>query len=207
MAASHDWLERTQDVGLELDHLIALCNEQRFLHWLAVAKMLRAHALAAHGEAAAGLALARSAFAEYTAMGFAWGQTTLLAILAHCSERAGQAEEALELLNTALAVSASTGERYFAAELHRLKAEWLTVHRPEAVEEAVAAFRLALAVARAQRARMWELRAATSLARQAADADTRVEARHILGGVYRWFTEGLKTPDLQAAKAALDSLG
>jgi len=206
MAASHDWLRGKGNASFELDHLIALCNEQRFLHWLAVGKMLRAHALAARGATAEGLVLARKAFADYSAMGFAWGQTTLLVVLAYCCERAGQGERALEMLNEALVVSDRTGERYFEAELHRLTGEWIAAHRRDAHDEAEAAFRRAIAVAHRQQAKMWELRAATSLVRLWHKQAKSTNGRNLLAPVYSWFTEGLDTPDLKEAKSLLDSM-
>jgi len=139
-------------------------------------------------------------------MGFAWGQTTLLVVLAYCCERAGQGERALEMLNEALVVSDRTGERYFEAELHRLTGEWIAAHRRDAHDEAEAAFRRAIAVAHRQQAKMWELRAATSLVRLWHKQAKSTNGRNLLAPVYSWFTEGLDTPDLKEAKSLLDSM-
>jgi predicted ATPase len=206
MAASFDWLSRAPDADLELEPLIAVCAEQRFPHWLAVGTMLRAHALATRGATAEGLALARRALVEYGAMGFAWGQTTLLVVLAHCCEKARQSEEAFDALTTGLAVAGRTGERYFEAELHRLRGEWLAAHRQERPEEAEAELRRGLDAAGRQSARMWELRAATSLGRLWRDQARFEEARALVAPVYASFTEGLSIPDLADARSLLDSL-
>jgi predicted ATPase len=72
---------------------------------------------------------------------------------------------------------------------------------------AEASFREAIAVARQQGARGWELRVATSLAHLLLDRGRRIDARELLAPVYGWFTEGFDTPDLQKAKALLDALG
>ena len=116
--------------------------------------------------------------------------------------------EALTLLN-------KTGERFWEAELHRLKGELLLAQdstgqggkgkRPQ-WGEAEACFYQALTVARRQQATAHELRAALSLSRLWQQQDKCAEARQLLAEVYGWFTEGFDTPDLQEAKALLDEL-
>jgi predicted ATPase len=97
-------------------------------------------------------------------------------------------------------------ERWFEAELQRLKGEALLAFSPDHLAEAEACYRQALDVARSQSARLWELRAATSLARLWRDRGKRAEARDLLAPVYGWFTEGFDTADLKGAKALLDEL-
>jgi predicted ATPase len=95
-------------------------------------------------------------------------------------------------------------ERWFAAELHRQKGELLLRQgQSEAAEEL---YRQALDIAREQEARLWELRAAASLARLRRDQGRRAEARDLLAPVYGWFTEGFDTSDLKQAKTLLDEL-
>jgi predicted ATPase len=77
---------------------------------------------------------------------------------------------------------------------------------PENLAKAEAYFEQALAVARAQKARSWELRAAMSMARLWRDQGKRAEARALLAPVYGWFTEGFDTLDLKEAKTLLDDL-
>jgi predicted ATPase len=88
------------------------------------------------------------------------------------------------------------------AELNRHTGEPQQGH-PEAAQEL---YRKALSIARAQKAKLWELRAAVSLARLHRDQGRRAEARDLLAPVYDWFTEGFDTPDLKEAKALLDEL-
>jgi predicted ATPase len=76
---------------------------------------------------------------------------------------------------------------------------------PDAAK-AEAYFERALAVARKQQAKSWELRAAMSLARLRRDQGKRDAARALLAPVYGWFTEGFDTLDLKEAKALLDEL-
>jgi predicted ATPase len=95
---------------------------------------------------------------------------------------------------------------YYEAELHRLEGELRL--RCDAADEqrAEASFRRALEIARAQKAKSWELRAATSLARLWGERGRRTEARDLLAPVYAWFTEGFDTADLKDAKALLAEL-
>jgi len=68
-------------------------------------------------------------------------------------------------------------------------------------------YRIALSIAEEQEAKLWELRAAASLARLRRDQGLHAEARDLLAPLYGWFTEGFDTPDLKEAKALLDELG
>jgi predicted ATPase len=115
------------------------------------------------------------------------------------------AECRLELLITAIEIAQSTGEAWVEAELHRLKGEWLSDPRGHE-EQAEACFRCAISVARRQSAKVWELRAATSLARVWRDQGKRAEAGELLAPIYGWFTEGFNMPVLQDAKTLIDQL-
>jgi predicted ATPase len=99
-----------------------------------------------------------------------------------------------------------TGERWFEAELHRLKGEVLLSLSKRDGAEAESSFKRAIQVARGHGAKMWELRAATSLARLWADQGRRADAHDLLAPVYGWFTEGFDAADLKDAKALLDEL-
>ena len=122
------------------------------------------------------------------------------------SEAAGQLAEAQGTVATALAVAAQTGQPFFDADLHRLDGDLLLATGGTA-DEAAARYHRALAIAREQGARSFELRAATSLARLWRDQGKRAEARALLAPVYAEFTEGFATRDLIDAKALLDELG
>jgi predicted ATPase len=107
-------------------------------------------------------------------------------------------------LDQALQLVERTGERWFAAELDRQRGRLLLRQgHSEAAEEL---YRKALGIAREQEAKLWELRAAASLARLWRDQGRRAAARDLLAPVYGWFTEGFTTPDLKEAKALLDEL-
>ncbi len=126
------------------------------------------------------------------------------ALLAGACEIAGQVEEALTLLDDALQIVERTGERWFSAELNRHKGQLLL--RQGHAEAAEELYRKALSIAAEQEAKLWELRAAASLARLRRDQGRHAEARDILAPVYGWFTEGFGTQDLKDAKALLDTL-
>ena len=100
----------------------------------------------------------------------------------------------------------TTGERYYAAELHRLQGELLLQHAAPEVAHAETCFQQALAMARRQQAKSLELRAAMSLSRLWQQQGKRDEARALLAPIYGWFTEGFDTADLQEARALLEEL-
>ncbi len=124
--------------------------------------------------------------------------------LAAAHARVGEAEFGLNLLEEAIRNIQETGERMFEAELHRLQGELLFSLGKE--RAAGAALKRAMAIAQNQQARMWELRAATSLARLRRDQGRHAEARDLLAPIYSWFTEGFDTADLKDAKALLEEL-
>ena len=126
-----------------------------------------------------------------------------LALLAAAAEIAGEGEEALALLDDALELVERTRGPGLAAELNRCKGQLLL--RQGNTEAAEELYRKALSTAAEQKAKLWELRAAVSLARLRRDQNRCVEARDLLVPVYSWFTEGFETPDLKEAKVVLDT--
>jgi predicted ATPase len=119
-------------------------------------------------------------------------------------EIAGQVEEAVDLLDDAQGIAERTGERWLTAELYRHRGQLLLRQGHTAAAEEL--YRKALSIARDQEAKLWESRAAVSLARLRRDQGRHAEGRDILSPVYGWFTEGFDTPDLKEAKALLDEL-
>jgi predicted ATPase/class 3 adenylate cyclase len=189
-----------------LDELLSLATELGFPLWSATANIMRGYVLAGRGEPGAGLTLARKGWAEWTATGSSYHGTYYLGLLAQTCERAGKTDEALALVDAALEMADRVGERWFEAELRRLKAEWLCVHYCGEREQGQACFDRAIAAAREQKARLWELRAATSLARLWCAEGKCDEARELLAPIYGWFTEGFDTPDPKEAKELLNEL-
>jgi predicted ATPase len=110
----------------------------------------------------------------------------------------------MALLDEASQIVERTGERWFEAELNRLKGQLL--QQQGHVKPAEELYRKALGIAREQEAKMWELRAAVSLAALCRDKGRRAEAHDLLAPVYGWFTEGFDTEDLKEAKALVEEL-
>jgi predicted ATPase len=129
-----------------------------------------------------------------------------LAVLAHGRRLARQLESGLAAINEALERCESTGERWCAAELLRIKGELLLSTGAPDRSAAEDCFWRALEQARRQGALGWELRAATSLARLLHDHDGSSDAKVMLQTVYDRFTEGFATADLRAARAILDEI-
>jgi tetratricopeptide (TPR) repeat protein len=186
--------------------LIELTRDQGFAHWHATATFLHGWALAAAGGVAAGLDEMRRGLAAKQATGAQLKVPYYLGLMAGVLREAGSGSEALTLLDDALARVNQTGEHWFEAELHRLKGEAVLACSSRRVAESEACYRQALAVAQNQGARLWQLRAATSLARLWAEQGRRAESHDLLAPVYGWFTEGLDTADLKDARALLEEL-
>jgi predicted ATPase len=127
-------------------------------------------------------------------------------LLAEVEVQRQDVEQALTRIDEALAFAGETGEHWSDAFLHRLRGEILLKHDPANTAPAEEAFLTAIAVAQQQRARSFELRATTSMARLWRDQGKRDEARELLAPVYGWFTEGFDTRDLKEAKALLNEL-
>jgi predicted ATPase len=184
--------------------LVAVATEQSYPHWRGEGTAFRGWVDVKNGAVAEGISLLRIGIAAYRATGAELYVPHHLAVLARACDIAGQFDEALSLLDDALRIVERTGERWFAAELFRYKGQLqLRQGRSAAAEEL---YRQALNIARIQGARLWELRAAVSLARLRRDHGRHAAARELLAPVYGWFTEGFDTPDLKEAKGLLDSL-
>ena len=130
-----------------------------------------------------------------------------LAFIATALGRLGRFDEGLQTIDEAFPFIERTGQRYYEAELHRLKGGLLLAHDASNAAQAEQSFRTAIEIARKQQARSWELRATTSLARLMRDTNRRDEARMMLAEIYGWFTEGFDLADLKDAKALLEELG
>ncbi len=128
-----------------------------------------------------------------------------LALLAQVCEKAGRVEEGLACIDEALSEARTHNERWWDAELHRLRGELLVLHGADA-SDVEAAFLRAIEIARTQQARSLELRATMSLARLWIAQHRTDDARRRLNDLYNWFTEGFDTPDLRAARLLLAQL-
>ena len=129
-----------------------------------------------------------------------------MSLIAEANAANGKYESALQTVKEALDVIERTGERYWEAELHRLRGDFLWRQGRVAPREVKDQLWRAITVSRCLGAKALELRGATSLARFMSDAGENEEAISILKPIYDWFTEGFDTPDLKEAKALLDEL-
>jgi predicted ATPase len=188
------------------DEQIALAEEKGAIFWKTQGLLKRANLLALTGNASGAVSMFTSLIPVYRSMGITVSLPWYLSLLARACGELGQFEEAWSYIREAITAVETTKERWYEAEAHRIAGEIaLMLPEPDAAK-AEACFERALAVARAQQAKSFELRAAMSMARLWRDQGKRDEARELLAPVYGWFTEGFDTPDLKQAKALLDEL-
>ena len=188
----------------QADQLVSLTIEQGFRQWHAQGTIYRGWVQARNGDVAEGMTLLRSGLIAFRASGTQAWLPHFLALCASACDLAGEAEDGLSLLDEAMQIVDRTGERWLEAELYRLKGQLLL--RQGHTNTAEELYRKALRIAQEQEAKLWELRAAVSLARLRRDQGRRAEARDLLAPVCGWFTEGFDKPDLKEAKALLDEL-
>jgi class 3 adenylate cyclase/predicted ATPase len=207
--------------------LITLSTEQGFPFWGAIGTIQCGWARAEQGQVEEGIAQIRQGMAAFGAIGAEANQPRFLALLAEAYGKAGQVEEGLAALAEALTVVDKTGERFYEAELYRIKGTltleargWRLEVSPSSsqapslksqvsqavAQEAEGYFLKAIEIARQQQAKSLELRAVMSLSRLWQQQGKQKEAHEMLSELYGWFTEGFDTKDLQEAKALLESL-
>ncbi len=185
----------------------ALATEQVLPHVAARAMVFSGWALAKEGEAEEGLTQLRAGIDACRAIAFRAERPMWLVLHAEACLGTGRVEEGLSAVWEALSAFEETTARYRDAELNRLEGELRLASKDLEEKGAEACLHRALDIARAQEAKSFELRAATSLARLLARQGRGEEARDLLAPVYGWFTEGFDTADLKDAKALLDHLG
>jgi predicted ATPase len=199
------WLRqynRQAGLALELgETAMSLAAEQDFTLLGAMATILAGWARTEQGEVEAGITQIFQGLAGFRATGAALGQPHFLALLADAHRKAGQIEEGLAVITGALAAVQARGERFYEAELYRLKGELLG--QTPAGAEAEQAFLHALKVARQQEAHSLALRAATSLGRLWQRQGRETEARAALRDIYQAFSEGFEFMDWQEARLLL----
>jgi predicted ATPase len=190
------------EARLEADALVAFAREQGFPLPAAIGTAVGGWALLGEGAAEEGMARLKRGLADYLATGAELWVLELLVLLAEAHGRLGEPAAGLAVLADALDRVERTGGRWLEAELHRLRGELLLALPEPEPPRVEACFRRALTVAREQGAKLWELRAATNLARLRKD-----EAEALLVPVLGWFTEGRGTPALEEAERLLDGPG
>jgi tetratricopeptide (TPR) repeat protein len=202
------WMEITvsspEDARRYAQQSVTLSIEHGFPHWQGWGYLHHGWSLVALQQTEEGLALLESGLSFLRASGSVTHTPLALVWLAEAYAKLGRLDEGLSCLTEAAQIIETTDERCDQAELHRLQGDLLSALGDGAAAEQN--YHLALSVARPQGARVFELHAATSLARLCHDQGKRAEARDLLAPVYNWFTEGFDTPVLLDAKALLDQL-
>ena len=199
---------REYNAALEMaEAVIALSAEQGFALYAAWGTTVKGWALSNMGQAALGCELVRKGVSELRATGLKGAMPQQLAVLAESYALAGRLAEALATVDEALTLVEVMSERNYEAELHRLKGELLQQISIGSADAAEACFQKALDAARRQGAKLFELRAATSLVRLRRSFDNNDAGHDLLAPIQGWFTEGFDTADLKDAKALLDELG
>jgi class 3 adenylate cyclase/predicted ATPase len=188
------------------DELLGLANETGSSLWKSIGMVFRGTVCAATGAPDAAQQLT-SALSLFRSTGAALTISYFLSVLGKANAGLGQLDAAWRCIDEATAAVEATGEKWHEAEIHRTAGEIALMSSTPDAAKAQAHFERALEIARAQQARSWQLRAATSLARLFRDQGRRGEAHDLLAPVYSWFTEGFDTLDLKEAKALLAELG
>jgi predicted ATPase len=223
-----------RDEGATLDHVrasLVLSTEHRFPYLKTIGTVRHGWALARVGQVEEGIAHMRQGLTTLQATGTELLRPYHLALLADACGHGGQIEAGLCALEEALVAADQHAERFYEAELQRVKGELLLqkcvgagfTPAPTEIQnghaagveatsqsplqmEAEACFQRALDIARRQRAKSLELRAVLSLVRLWQQQGKRAEARELLAEIYGWFTEGFDTADLQEAQTLLNEL-
>jgi predicted ATPase len=227
------WLHRhrreIQAVQAQTETLITLSREKGFSLFWAIGATYQGWAMVEQGQGEKGIAQIRQSLAALTSTGAKTFESDYLTLLAVSYRKLGRQERGQKVLAEAFKTINKTGERWYEAELYRLKGELMLQRgtrdwglgtrssspqppsfKPqipeERLREAEGYFHKAIDIAQKQQAKSWELRTATSLARLWQSQDKPSEARDLLAPVYNWFTEGFDTADLKDAKALLEEL-
>jgi class 3 adenylate cyclase/predicted ATPase len=203
---TREWAEKT----------ILSATEHGFPYWLTLSTMSKGWVLAQQGHVDAGSTQFNQGLAGYRSTGAKLGLSWLLALSGELAGKTGQHEQGSRIMTEALTLVQQTGERYYEAELYRLKGETMLQQEsqkskitdppsliPAPQGEAETCFLKAIDIARQQRAKSWELRAVMSLSRLWQQQGKGKEAHQMLSEIYGWFTEGFTAPDLQDAQALL----
>jgi class 3 adenylate cyclase/predicted ATPase len=192
--------------NMHLDELVALADKKGALFWKAVGTMRQGLLLALTGKPADAARMITSAIAALRSTGATVLMPWYLSFLARAFAELEQFDEAGRCIREALSAVESTNEKWHEAEIQRVAGEIALISAKPDAAKAETYFDRAIAIAREQQTRSWELRAAISLARLKRDRGEPLEARDALAPVYGWFAEGFDTLDLREAKALLQEL-
>jgi predicted ATPase len=199
-------LQEPTEAKAMADVLFTFTTERGISLFRAVARLLGGWARVALDETEDGIAALEQGAADLAVTGTEFAATYFLSVAADAYRMAGRSREGLAMLDTAEGRARRTGEAIYAAELQRLRGELLLQSSAENESESEFCFEQALDTARRQEAKLFELRAAMSLAHLWQHQRKKAKARKLVSGVYEQFSEGFDTADLKQARALIDSL-
>jgi predicted ATPase len=182
--------------------VIDISREHGLALYGAMAMIMQAWSASKHGGAREAAGQIREGLAALSATGTYLVRPHFLALLAEALFKVNEFDEALLLLDEAMDLVTSKGERYYEAELYRIKGELLLKAGNGNAEDC---FKRSLQIAESQKAKAWQLRTALSLARLYRSQGKDVEARNLLAPIYDSFTEGFETDDLRDAGVLLQT--
>jgi class 3 adenylate cyclase/predicted ATPase len=187
------------------ESLIELSDDGGFALLRAQGKMLRGCSVAAHGALSDGVSELREGIDQSRAAGSEFSLPSFYALLGHYHGQMGEAQQGLSILEEGIAMADRNGDYFNLPELHRIRGELLLDVSAANGAEAAACFRKALQTAVAQKAKLLELRACTSLAKLTVPLKESQQTIDLLTPIYSWFKEGFDTPDLRDARSVLET--
>jgi class 3 adenylate cyclase/predicted ATPase len=190
----------------EADEVVALAEQKSAVYWKAFGMMNKGCVLALTGRASDAVQLMTSGITAYRTTGATVFIPWWLPQLARAYAELGQFDDAWRCIGEAITALETTKEKCWEAEVNRMAGHIALISTEADVAQAEMYFERALAVARQQQAKSWELRAAMSMARLWRNQGKVQQARELLAPIYGWFTEGHNTRDLKEAKALLEEL-
>jgi predicted ATPase len=191
---------------MQFEELVALTDEKGSSFWKALGTMMQGCVLAMTGKASDAIHVITSGATALRSTGSTMWLPLCLLYLARAHAELAQFNDAWRCIGEATTAMETTKEKWFQAEVNLIAGEIALMSPEPDAAKAKKYFECALAVARKQQAKSWELRAAMSMARLWRDQGQPQQARQLLAPVYGWFTEGLDTLDLKQAKTLLDEL-
>ena len=205
-ASTHVYCGEYSAATALIGEVLALASKKRAMQWESFGMLLQGWLFAAMGRSSEAVQTISSAIAAWRSLGAKVFVPLFLSQLANAHAELGQLDEATHCIGEAITAEESSKESCWQPEINRIAGEIALMSPEPDAAKAEAYFERALAVARQQQARSWELRAAMSMARLWRDQGKPQQARELLAPVYGWFTEGFETLDLRRAKPLLDEL-
>jgi tetratricopeptide (TPR) repeat protein len=188
------------------DRALDIAEENGYAWLISASLISKGWAISKLKDPQKGIELIKRGLNEYESTGAVLDMPSRSSLLAECYLQLGETEEAIKILDKALEYVNDNDDRYYEAEIYRLKGESLLQLDRSNSASAEECFLKAIEIARKRSAKFWELKAAIRLSRLWKSQDKRAEARTLLTGVYDWFTEGFDSKDLKDAGALIKEL-